>query len=104
MNAQQLINETPVNHFDWKVFWKPQSLSEHTNDDRGDKFVARKGNNQYPQDGSMGFFTSFQGNSVSPDAHNLSLKPQTFNYTKLNNAKRNLEWQQAEKELGIIQL
>ena len=47
MNDQQLINETPVNHFDWKVFWKPQSLSEHTNDDRGDKFVARKGNNQY---------------------------------------------------------
>lgn len=36
MNAQQLINETPVNHFDWKVFWEPQSLSKHTNDDRGD--------------------------------------------------------------------
>lgn len=96
MNAQQLINETPVNHFDWKVFWKPQSLSKHTNDDRGDKFVARKGN--------MGFFTSFQGNSVSLDAHNLSLKPRTLNYTKLNQARRDLEWQQAEKELGLIQL
>jgi len=101
MNAQQLINETPVNHFDWKVFWKPQSLSKHTNDDRGDKFVARKGNNQYPQDVSMGFFTSFQGNSVSPDAHNLSLKPRTFNYTKKQEAINNLEAQKVLKDLGI---
>ena len=86
MNAQQLINETPVNHFDWKVFWKPQSLSKHTNDDRGDKFVARKGN---------------QGNSVSPDAHNLSLKPRTFNYTKKQEAINNLEAQKVLKDLGI---
>ena len=93
MNAQQLINETPVNHFDWKVFWKPQSLSKHTNDDRGDKFVARKGN--------MGFFTSFQGNSVSPDAHNLSLMPRTFNYTKKQEAINNLEAQKVLKDLGI---
>lgn len=78
MNAQQLINETPVNHFDWKVFWKPQSLSKHTNDDRGDKFVARKGNNQY-----------------------TSLMPRTFNYTKKQEAINNLEAQKVLKDLGI---
>lgn len=78
MNAQQLINETPVNHFDWKVFWKPQSLSKHTNDNRGDKFVARKGNNQY-----------------------TSLKPRTFNYTKKQEAINNLEAQKVLKDLGI---
>ena len=83
MNAQQLINETPVNHFDWKVFWKPQSLSKHTNDDRGDKFVARKGNNQNPSDS------------------NLSLKPRTFNYTKKQEAINNLEAQKVLKDLGI---
>lgn len=27
--------------------------------------------------------------------------PRTLNYTKLNNARRNLEWQKAQKELGI---
>ena len=78
MNAKQLINETPVNHFDWKVFWKPQSLSKHTNDDRGDNFVARKGNNQY-----------------------LSLKPRTLNYTKKQEAINNLEAQKVLKDLGI---
>ena len=83
MNAQQLINETPVNHFDWKVFLKPQSLSKHTNDDRGDKFVAREGNNQYPSDS------------------NLSLKPRTFNYTKKQEAINNLEAQKVLKDLGI---
>ena len=78
MNAQQLINETPVNHFDWKVFWKPQSLSKHTNDDRGDKFVARKGDNQY-----------------------TSLKSRTLNYTKKQEAINNLEAQKVLKDLGI---
>ena len=87
MNAQQLINETPVNHFDWKVFLKPQSLSKHTNDDRGDKFVAREGNNQYPQDVSEG--------------SNTSLKPRTFNYTKKQEAINNLEAQKVLKDLGI---
>ena len=84
MNAQQLINETPVNHFDWKVFWKPQSLSKHTNDDRGDKFVARKGNNQY-----------------------TSLKPRTSDLlskvaNKINNIK-NTQTAKADvfRELGI---
>jgi hypothetical protein len=33
-----------------------------------------------------------------------SLKRTTFNYSKLNETRRNLEWQQAEKELGLIQL
>lgn len=64
----------------------------------GDKFVARQGNNQYPQDVSEGSSTSY------PSKPNTSLKPQTLNYTKLNNARRNLEWQQVEKELGLIQL
>jgi len=95
MNAQQLINETPVNHFDWKVFWKPQSLSKHTNDDRGDKFVARKGNNQYPQDVSEG------SNTFYPSESNTSLMPQTFNYTKKQEAINNLEAQKVLKDLGI---
>ena len=84
MNAQQLINETPVNHFDWKVFLKPQSLSKHTNDDRGDKFVAREGNNQY-----------------------TSLKPRTSDLlskvaNKINNIK-NTQTAKADvfRELGI---
>jgi len=95
MNAQELINETPVNHFDWKVFWKPQSLSKHTNDDRGDKFVARKGNNQYPQDVSEG------SNTFYPSDSNTSLKPRIFNYTKKQEAINNLEAQKVLKDLGI---
>ena len=40
MNAQQLIQETTKESFgDFKVFFKSKSLSKHTNDDRGDKFV-----------------------------------------------------------------
>ena len=89
MNAQQLINETPVNHFDWKVFWKPQSLSKHTNDDRGDKFVARKGN--VPE----------CSNTVYPSESNTSLKPRTLNYTKKQEAINNLEAQKVLKDLGI---
>ncbi len=95
MNAQQLINETPVNHFDWKVFWEPQSPSKHTNDDRGDKFVARQGNNQYPQDVPEGL------NTFYPSDSNTSLKPRTFNYTKKQEAINNLEDQKVLKDLGI---
>lgn len=55
---------------------------------KGDKFVARSGNTKYHQEGLVKSFT-------------LSLKPQTFKYTKINNARRNLEWQKAQKDLGI---
>lgn len=61
MNAQQLINETPTTNFNFGVFWKKtgESQSPINLPTKGDKFVARKGNNQY-----------------------TSLKPRTFNYTK----------------------
>ena len=42
MNAQELINETPVNHFDWKVFFKSQSSKVNNlphSEQKGDKFV-----------------------------------------------------------------
>ena len=85
MNAQQLIQETPVNNFDWKVFWKPKSLSKHTNDDRGDKFVARTGNIQIPAgDSSKGFHTSPSELIKRP------LMPQTFDILSqinINNIK-----------------
>jgi hypothetical protein len=66
---------------------------------RGEKFVARCGNNQYHQVNSEGSKTFYPSESISH-----SLMPQTFNYTKINNARRDLEWKQVEKELGIIQL
>jgi hypothetical protein len=88
MNAQTLIDSTPVNNFNFGVFWKKTMESQSL---KGDKSVARQ-EIKHPQ---SGFLTSF---------HHHSLMPQTLNYTKLNNARRNLEWQQAEKELGLIQL
>ena len=87
-----------------KVVKEAQSLSKHNNDNRGDEFVARKGNNQYPHEGSNGFFTSFQEDNVLPDSQDLTLMPQTLNFTKLNNARRDLEWQKEMKELNIQQL
>jgi hypothetical protein len=41
---------------------------------------------------------------VTSKAPTESQPLQTLNYTKLNESRRNLEWQQAEKELGLIQL
>ena len=92
MNAQQLINETPVSHFDFKVFFKsskvnkPRFLDTSNSDNKGDRFLGMKGNKHL----SGGLLPS--------------LPLRTFNYSKLNTARRNLEWQQAEKELGLIQL
>ena len=99
MNAQQIIQETPVSNFDWKVFWKPKSSQinnlSHSDNKEGDKFVARKGNNQYPQDVSEG------SNTFYPSESNTSLMPQTFNYTKKQEAINNLEAQKVLKGLGI---
>lgn len=53
------------------------------------KSVARTGN--------INTSTEF----VSP---NSSLMPQTFNFTKINNARINLETEQAFKDLGIERL
>lgn len=50
----------------------------------GDKFVARQGNNQYPQDVSEGSSTSY------PSKPNTSLKPQTsdlLSKININNIK-----------------
>lgn len=98
MNAQQLINETPVNHFDWKVFWKPQSLSKHTNDDRGDKFVARQGNTKYPQVVSEGSITSYPSDftSLTPRASDI------LNNININNIKcKAVKQGDVFRELGI---
>ena len=65
---------------------KPRFLDTSNSDNTGDRFLGQKGNKH------------LSGSSLP------SLPLRTFNYTKLNNARRNLEWQQAEKELGLIQL
>lgn len=98
MNAQQLLNETPTTNFDFGVFWRKtrESLSP-IKISRGDKFVARTGN-KIPAIGSIWLSESNLSQSYQ------SLMPRTLNYTKLNESRRNLEWQQAEKELGLIQL
>ena len=99
MNAQQLIQETPVSHFDWKVFWKPKSSQINnlppSDNKEGDKVVARKGNNQYPQAEAVGSSTSYPIDTPRP------LMPQTFNYTKKQEALNNLEAQKVLKGLGI---
>ena len=98
MNAQQLINETPTTNFNFGVFWKKtrEALQSPINlPTKGDKFVARKGNNQYPQDVSEGSNTFYLSES------NTSLKPRTFNYTKKQEAINNLEAQKVLKDLGI---
>lgn len=86
MNAQQIINETPVNHFDWKVFWKLQSSKvnnlPHSDDKEGDKFVARQGNNQHPQARITGSNTSYPVDTPRP------LIPQTSDI--LSNEKINI--------------
>lgn len=71
---------------------------------RGDKSFARM-QSKTAQARSNGFsHTSFQKNLFLAESHDRPLKRTTFNYSKLNEARRNLEWQQAEKELNLIQL
>jgi hypothetical protein len=83
---------------DFSVFFK--SRSKRSNNREGGRFVARQ-ETKHPQVCPSGFVRLKQTPLLSADN---SLKPRTLNYTKLNNARRNLEWQQAEKELGLIQL
>jgi hypothetical protein len=71
---------------------------------RGDKSFARM-QSKTAQARSNGFsHTSFQKNIILAESHDRPLKRTTLNYTKLNTARRDLQWQQAEKELGLIQL
>ena len=79
-----------------KVTREAQSPLKFT---RGDKFVARTGN-KYQQVFSEGL--GHLNTSFPSEPH--SLMPRTLNYSKLNNARRDLEWKKAEKELGLIQL
>lgn len=112
MNAQELINETPVSHFDWKVFWKSQSSKVNNlphSEQKGDKSFARMQSKTAQARLNKGFTpllnTKEPNNSLSLEAPlNHPLKRTTLNYSKLNETRRNLEWQQAEKELGLIQL
>ena len=63
---------------------------------KGDKSFARM-HSKSAQVDDVGSHTFY------PTSSNFShpLKRTTFNYTKLNEARRNLEWEQASKELGI---
>ena len=80
-----------------KVTREAQSPLKFT---RGDKFVARTGN-KHQQVCDKVFYTSFHGNIVSGDALHNSLKRTTLNYSKLNQARTNLQVQSAFKDLGI---
>ena len=70
---------------------------------KGDKFVARQ-EIKHPQVCDKVFVTSFQeevsGEQLSSSLHN-SLMPRTLNYSKLNQARTNLNVQSAFKDLGI---
>jgi hypothetical protein len=69
----------------------------------GDKFVARQ-EIKHPQVCDKVFVTSFQeevsGSQLSSSLHS-SLMPRTFNYSKLNQARTNLQVQKDFKDLGI---
>lgn len=78
-----------------KVVMEAQSQSKQSVSTRGDKFVARTGN-KIPALGLVKGFRKHSFPSISP-----SLTPRTFNYTKINNARRNSEWQQQAKDLEI---
>lgn len=112
MNAQELINETPVSHFDWKVFWKSQSSKVnnlHHSEQKGDKSFARMQSKTAQARLNKGFtpLSNFKEANTSftfESPLDRSLKRTTFNYTK----RREEQWQknksQALNELGIIQL
>ena len=95
-----------------KVVKEAQSskVNNYNNDFKGDEFVARQGNIEYPQARSTKGFTPLlttkePNNSLSLEAPlDRPLMPQTLNFTKLNNARRDLEWQKEMKELNIQQL
>ena len=67
---------------------------------KGDKLSARM-SSKTTQVCDKGFFTSFHRNAVSDDTLHNSLKRTTLNYTKLNQARTNLQVQSAFKDLGI---
>jgi len=67
---------------------------------RGDKLSARM-QSETAQGCDKVFSTSFRGNIVSDDALHNSLKRTTLNYSKLNQARTNLQVQKAFKDLGI---
>jgi hypothetical protein len=63
--------------------------------------VARQ-ENKHPQVSSEGFVES-QNSFIPSEPHSLMPRT-TYNYTEVNKAMGDLEWQQAEKELNLIQL
>jgi hypothetical protein len=79
-----------------KVVMEAQSPVKIT---KGDKSFARM-QSKTAQVVGVGSITSYPTSTEFTHP----LKRTTFNYTKVNIARRNLEWQQAEKELGLIQL
>jgi hypothetical protein len=95
LKSQQTVGELR------KVTREAQSPLKFT---RGDKFVARQ-EIKHPAMVSKGFSIPIRDSpSFVPLEPHHSLMPRTLNYSKLNNARRDLEWKKAEKELGLIQL
>jgi hypothetical protein len=64
----------------------------------GEKLVARTGNKIPARKNDTRF------NPHCSSITSFSLTPQAFNYTKLNNARRNLQVQKDLKDLGIEML
>ena len=105
MNAQQLLNETPVNNFNFGVFWKKTRESSQSpiklqsEITRGVKSVDRSGNTKYHQVNRQGFIT--RGLQIPSFPADDSLNPQTFNYTKKQEALWLFKKEQALKDLEI---
>jgi hypothetical protein len=93
LKSQQTVGELRILNREAQSPIKSQSVISW-----GDKSVARTGNKIPARKDD----TRFNPNCSSITS--FSLIPQTFNYTKINTARRNLAWQQVEKELNLIQL
>ena len=90
LKSQQTVGELR------KVVMEAQSPKVNNSlSSKGDtKFVARERTKHFP-------LVNKKVSMPLPSHPIQPLMPQTFNYTKINNARRNLEWQKAQKELGI---
>lgn len=91
MNAQQILDSVQT-FGDFSVFFKSPKTTSSGNMTRGDKFVARKENTQYPQVCEKVSLTSFHDEvsegKLSSTFHN-SLMPRTdlLSQININNCK-----------------
>jgi len=97
MNAQQLLNETPSQHFDYSKFWKSSKVNNSTSSTGDKRFVAR-------QEIKHPALVCKKVLSPLPSHSTQSLMPRTLNYSKLNKAREDLAWQKEMKQLGIKQI